>query len=117
MELIFTSKLLSAINDAQLKGALDGIINSSNLHKVVKDNVLMKGSFHPSLGYFLAGRKIEFFLKQDFSIKFNFTSYDDVVAFPALSQFKGSWTDAFRLISDTIDQGWPKEGFWNRMNF
>lgn len=79
----------------------------------LKENVLIIAIFSPSYSYNLIhkGEGYEVWLKSDGTSQFKLPSLEDAELFPELYNFKGSWKEAYLLLIETLQKGWPMEEF------
>jgi hypothetical protein len=92
-----------------------GLISADDSVELVRKNIIMSGSFIPSIAYSRRRKgeikNIGFDLKTDGTATFQFWRIEDAENFPDLYNFNGSWKDAYLLTIKTLQQGWPQTKF------
>jgi hypothetical protein len=76
---------------------------------VVKENVIIESYFAPSLAHSNKGRYISIFLKTDGTARFLFDTIEDLNDFPELYNFKGSWKEAYLIVTEILNKGWIQD--------
>jgi hypothetical protein len=78
----------------------------------VRKRLIIVAQFAPNMAY-IEERDVSFkvYLKDDGTATFYLPTLEDAEQFPELYYFKGSWKEAYLLLIETLQKGWPMEEF------
>jgi len=83
-----------------------------NNAELLSKNVIMIATFAPSMSYNLQNDTgYEIHLKDDGTASYQLPTIRDAEQYPELYSFKGTWKEAYLLLIQTLQKGWPMEEF------
>ncbi len=105
------SQSLNLENWEQLFGQLPGFKECIRVDSHEDEDYSQMGAIYPTTIHRVKDKLCELILRGDGSSTFMFSSTKEIKLPRALRYFSGKWSEAFKLMAQTLREGWPQQEF------